>query len=202
MSGIEPGQHDDEFIAAKACHGIAFTHRGGQALRNRLQQLVAGIVAQRVVDALEVIKIQEQAGHLGMVALSLGQYLFQPVVEQRPVGQSGQYVVLRELVGMRGGDLEFLGALRDLVLEVALVGRHLRLRFREALRHVIERMRQQARFIGGTRRHVDIQATAAHGARRTRQSLQRGYQAARQQLRRNQCDQRQEAHHREGTDQP
>ena len=48
------------------------------------------------------------------------------------LGKPGQDVVLRELVRVRGRDLELLRALRDLVLERALVVRDLGLRFRRA----------------------------------------------------------------------
>ena len=78
----------------------------GQPLRDRLQQLVAGVVAERVVDALEVVEVEEQARDLRAVALRLREDLLQPLVEQRPVRQPGQDVVLRELVGVRGRDLE------------------------------------------------------------------------------------------------
>ena len=51
-----------------------------------------------------------------------------------------------------------LRALRDLVLERALVVRDLGLRLGEPLRHVIERVRQQAELVGGARRHVHVEA--------------------------------------------
>ena len=142
---IEPGQDHDELVAAEPRDRVGFAHRGREALRHRLQQLVARVVAERVVDALEVIEIEEQAGDVRAVALRLREDLLQPLVEQRPVRQPGEDVVLRELVGVRRRDLELVRALRDLLLERALVVLHLGLRFGEPLRHVVERVGERAR---------------------------------------------------------
>ena len=157
VRGIEPGQDQHELVAAEPRDGVRLAHRAGQPLRDRLQQLVAGIVAERVVDALEVVEIEEQAGDVRAVALRLREDLLQPLVQQRAVGQPGQDVVLRELVGMRSRDLELLRPLRDLVLERALIGRHLGLRLGEPLRHVVERVREQPELVRGARRHVDVE---------------------------------------------
>ena len=53
-------QHDDELVAAHAHDDVFVAHGGANALRDRLQQLVADFVAARVVDVLEAIEIQEQ----------------------------------------------------------------------------------------------------------------------------------------------
>ena len=108
MRRIEAGQDHDELVAAEARDGVALAHRAGQPLRDRLQQLVAGIVAERVVDALEVIEVEEDARDLHAAALRLREDLPQARVKQAAVRQSGEDVVLRELVGMRGRDLELL----------------------------------------------------------------------------------------------
>ena len=109
---VEARQDHDELVAAQPRDGVRLAHRAGQPLRDRLQQLVAGVVAQRVVDALEVVEVEEQARDVRAVALRLREDLLQPLVEQRPVRQSGQDVVLRELVRVRGRDLQLARALR------------------------------------------------------------------------------------------
>ena len=92
--------------------------------------------------------------------------------------------MLRELVGVRGGDLELLGALRDLVLQRALVVRHFRLRLGEPLRHVVERVRQQAQLVRGRGRDVHVEAARADRARRPHEPAHRRHQPAGEQQRR------------------
>ena len=76
-----------------------------------------------------------------------------------------------------------LRALRDLVLERALVVGDLGLRFGEPLRHVVERVRQQAQLVGRARRHVDVEPAGADRARRAHQPVHRRDEPPRQQQR-------------------
>ena len=70
-------------------------HRGAQPRRHLDEQLVAGGVAEGVVDDLEVVQVEEEAGQAaGAGAEPLGHVLG----EQGAVGQPGQRVVVR-LVG-------------------------------------------------------------------------------------------------------
>ena len=57
LDGLED---DDELIPAHAHHHVLGAHRGADALRHGLQELVAGLVAARVVDVLEAVEVQEQ----------------------------------------------------------------------------------------------------------------------------------------------
>ena len=157
MFRIEARQDQDEFVAAEPGDGIRFAHRAGQSLGDRLQQLVAGVVTQGVVDALEMIEVQKQACNLMRVARRLGDDLFQALIEQCAVGQPGENVVLGKLVCLRRSDLELLGTLGDLVLERALIGGNFGLRFGESLRHVIEGMRQQSELVARICRHVNVE---------------------------------------------
>ena len=200
MRRIEARQDDDEFVAAQARDGVGFAHRRGEPLRDRLQQLVAGIVTQRVVDALEMIEIEEQARDVRAVALRLREDLLQPLVQERAVRQSGQDVVLRELVRMRGGDLELLRPLDDLVLERALVRADLRLRLGEPLRHVIERVREEAELVGRSRRHEHVELAGAHRASGAHQPVHRRDEPAREQERRADRDRDQHRGHRQRAD--
>ena len=72
-----------------------------------LQQLVAGGMAQRVVDGLEVVEVEQVDGH-DLAALDARQRLLEPLVEQHAVGQAGQRIVQRHV--------------RDLGLRAALLG--------------------------------------------------------------------------------
>ncbi len=91
--------------------------------------------------------------------------------------------MLRELVRVRRRDLELLGALRDLVFQRALVIGDLRLRFGEALRHLVERVREQAQLVRRARRNVHVELARADGTRRAHQAPHRRNQSARQQQR-------------------
>ena len=68
---------------------------------DRPQQLVAGAVAERVVDALEVVEVDEQRRDRRLAATRARQHLLDAVEDQRAVGQARQRVVggqERELV--------------------------------------------------------------------------------------------------------
>ena len=54
------GEQDQELVAAVAADRVGFAHRRRQALRGQLEHLVADRVAERVVDLLEVVEVQEQ----------------------------------------------------------------------------------------------------------------------------------------------
>ena len=47
---VDVGADDDELVAAQARDRVGRAHRGGQPRREREQHLVAGGVAERVVD--------------------------------------------------------------------------------------------------------------------------------------------------------
>ncbi|MNH41093.1 hypothetical protein D3C79_1025250 [compost metagenome] len=52
---------DAEFVASKACHHIFMAaHRALDVPGEHLEQFIAGIVAEAVIDALEMVDIQEQ----------------------------------------------------------------------------------------------------------------------------------------------
>ena len=86
-------QHHHEFVAAQARHGVALAHAGGQALGDLLQQQVADVVAEGVVERLEVVQVDEQQCAISSAAGAGRQRLLQPVEQQPAVGQAGQRVV-------------------------------------------------------------------------------------------------------------
>ena len=52
------GLHDDEFVAAHPRDGVGLAHQAAQAVGDDLQQLVAGVMAERVVDGLELVEVE------------------------------------------------------------------------------------------------------------------------------------------------
>nr|GEU28461.1 hypothetical protein [Tanacetum cinerariifolium] len=59
-AGGQVGNHDDEFVAAEARQQVVGAQDAKQALGGLAQQLVAGRVAERIVDALELVEVEEQ----------------------------------------------------------------------------------------------------------------------------------------------
>ncbi|GAC1324011.1 MAG: hypothetical protein NVSMB13_04760 [Mycobacteriales bacterium] len=57
------------------------------------EQLVADLVTEGVVHALEPVEVEEQHGHRLLAGPGPQQALLEPVLEQRPVGQPGERVV-------------------------------------------------------------------------------------------------------------
>ena len=56
------GQQDAELVAAEPRDHVLLSERRAQALGHLLQQAVAGVVAERVVDLLEVIEVDQHHG--------------------------------------------------------------------------------------------------------------------------------------------
>ena len=88
-------QHDGELVAAQPCDEIVRAHGRRQAFGHRGQQLVARGVAQSVVDRLEPLEVQAQHRDPAVGACRLLQHLAQSLVEQHPVAEAGQRVIVR-----------------------------------------------------------------------------------------------------------
>ena len=56
----EAVDQDAELVAAEAGDDVAGAQVGAEARRDRAQQLVAGVVAEAVVDQLEVVEVEEE----------------------------------------------------------------------------------------------------------------------------------------------
>ena len=103
----DPAQHrrllevlDDhhEFVAAEAREQVGLAQRRRQRLGHALQQLVADPVAERVVDVLEAVEVDEQHADAAAAALRLRDRLRQPLVQQQAVRQAGQRVARRHVL--------------------------------------------------------------------------------------------------------
>ena len=95
MQGL---QEDGELVATQARHQVDGPHTVVQALGDFVQQLVAGHMAQAVVDHLEAIQIQEQHRKplLGIQSRALNRH-FQAFMEAIPIRQVGQAVVVGDV---------------------------------------------------------------------------------------------------------
>ena len=85
-------QHD-EFVAAKTGDGVGLAHAQHQLRGDDAQQFVADAVAERVVDALEFVEVDEHHRQPRTMALGAPDRMAEAVEEQRAVRQAGQQVV-------------------------------------------------------------------------------------------------------------
>ena len=102
---VETVEHDHKFIAAVARDGVGFTHTFPEPLCHHAQHFIAGAVPKVVIDRFEAIQINQQQPHPRRLALGARQRQREAVLQQTPVGQAGQGIVLRQLAH------RFLGAL-------------------------------------------------------------------------------------------
>ena len=100
------GQHH-EFVAAQTGQSVRGAQTVVDAPRHLDQHLIAGQMAQAVVDQLEAVAVDEQHGEGGVPAAAAAHGLIQSVQQQGAVGQAGQGVVQGVV------DQLFLGGLAD-----------------------------------------------------------------------------------------
>ena len=94
IAALHLRQHEGEFVAAEARQRVAAAQAAPQASRHGLQHPVADGVAMLVVHQLEAVQIQERDGQAALVALGLGDGEAQAVLEDRPVRQAREHVVV------------------------------------------------------------------------------------------------------------
>ena len=116
-STVVPGrQQDGELVAADAGHELGAGHGGLEPRPDLAQEPVAGLVAERVVELLEVVEVDQQQRELGLGGAGLGRRLLEAREQAAAVGQPGQRVVHRVVLAL-GGERAQLG------LELAAIGR-------------------------------------------------------------------------------
>ena len=109
-------QHDEELVAAQARDEVARAHVAAQALRDFDQEGVAGGVAVAVVDLLEAVEVDEDAGELRAVAPRALDRLLERRREAHAVGEPGERVA----VGERGDALARERDLGDVAADAAV----------------------------------------------------------------------------------
>jgi hypothetical protein len=83
-------QQDRELVASQPDHDVGGSHCLRQPLRHRLQDEVAVVVAERVVDLLEAVEVEQHERHRGPALARLRQAGRASLVEHRAVRQAGQ----------------------------------------------------------------------------------------------------------------
>ena len=92
------GQQHHELVAAEARDQVGRAQAVGEPRGHGGEQRVADEVAERVVDALEVVEVDEQQRQPRALAARQLHEPLELVVEARAVGQAGERVVVREVV--------------------------------------------------------------------------------------------------------
>ena len=98
---------DRELVAAEPRHRIDLAHAAAQPLRHVMQQLVAGRVAERVVDRLEAVEVDQHQREALAVAALARERVLDAVAQQHAVGEAGERVVMRHVGDLVGAALAF-----------------------------------------------------------------------------------------------
>ena len=88
-------EQDCELVRAEARCRVVDPHRVDHPRGDLLQDLVAGRVAEAVVDGLEIVEVEEHDGDARGLARGDGKRVLDAVGEERTVGQAGDRVVKR-----------------------------------------------------------------------------------------------------------
>ena len=110
-------QQHDEFVATHAGHRIGASRHATDAPRDLLQELIARMMAERVVDDFKAVQVEHRERKGPAVALRMGECLCQPIIQQDAVGQAGQGVMAREVAQLLVGGLEAFRAGLHHILE-------------------------------------------------------------------------------------
>ena len=102
----EGAEQHHEFVAAEAGHRILRANRLLQALGHGLQQLVAVMVAEAVVDGLEPVEVEKHQRKTLAGTIAGGNRLGDAVFQQAAVGQPRQAVVQRQVMQLLVGQAE------------------------------------------------------------------------------------------------
>ena len=97
------GQDDDELVTALAHHRIPAANALPEPPGYSLQQPVASMMAQRIVDCLEAVQVDEQEGDSVALAPGLGQRKGCKVHHQDAIGQSGERIMSGEMLELGRG---------------------------------------------------------------------------------------------------
>ena len=100
---VERKLDDGELVAAEPRHEVGVAQAGAEPLRHGLEQFVADRMAERIVDALEVVEIEAVHGEALALASATRQQFVEPLIEQDAIGQIGQRVMMRHIGNARLG---------------------------------------------------------------------------------------------------
>ena len=94
-------EQDRELVTAEARHGVGLAHDLAQPVGDLDQQGVAAVVAERVVDLLEPVDVEQQQSDVVPLGLGVGDRPLEALGEQATVGQAGERVEQRQASVLR-----------------------------------------------------------------------------------------------------
>ena len=89
----ELGKHDAELVAAEPGHQVVVAEHAGQARTDLLQEQIAEVMTERVVDLLEVVQVDQHHGELAVDPPGGLDRVGELELEQHPVRHPRQGVV-------------------------------------------------------------------------------------------------------------
>src|SRR6266403_2209396 len=95
--------HNRELIAAQPCNHVCRAHAVAQPIGDAFEKTISNRMPQRVIDALESVKINKKDRKRFAAAPNSLQGLIQLLSKQRTVPQAGQGVVVGDVVRLRLG---------------------------------------------------------------------------------------------------
>ena len=98
FQGHDVFQEHHELVAADPRQRVALAHDPREALGDALEECIPDDVAERVVDVLEPVQIDEEKREAAAAPPRLADAERQPVVEQQAVGQAGEGIAGRQLL--------------------------------------------------------------------------------------------------------
>ena len=93
-----PAEDHGELVAADPPDDVDAAYRGAQDVRRLDERAVTGAVAERVVDRLQPVDVEEQHAQRGAVAIGAVDQAATEAVQPASVVQTGQLVAQRELL--------------------------------------------------------------------------------------------------------
>ena len=104
--GLAVRQQEQELVAPQPCHPLARLERIVQAPCQLHQQLVADRMAERIVDPLEMVQVDEDQRRLVAAQLAGAQRLREVLDDLVAVGQAGELVMVGEVLRLGLGLLQ------------------------------------------------------------------------------------------------
>ncbi len=101
MLVFEFTQNHHELIATNARHDVVVAHGAAEPACHLAQETITHGVAQRVVDALEVVHVNEHHRQAAAVATRIGHQLVQARLQCIAIGQPGQGIAVRQALDGR-----------------------------------------------------------------------------------------------------
>ena len=92
------GQEDGELVAAEPRDHVGLPQPPAQSPGHAANQLVAGLVAERIVDLLQVVEVDHEQGSLRPIAPSAPHVRLELALEAAPVQPPREGIVVGQVV--------------------------------------------------------------------------------------------------------